>query len=294
MTVPEIIEALTSDVGKFPRAAMEAATAQREEVTPHLLRCLEEAGENPGKLIQRGYVLHIFAIHLLAQFRECRAYPLLVQLLLGLGDKADDAFGDTITEGLARILASLYDGNPGPLKTLVENEQVYEFARGAAVEAFVVLSCTGQVPRETVVDYFRELFQDKLPREHQHVWNDLACAVADLPAPELLPQLEKAYDEGLIDPSIADFDGLKRDALVPAGRKSLGPRYELLHDAIKEMETWVTFEPDQPRSRPARGVKPLLQQEYPNPSSALRAGPKIGRNDPCPCGSGKKYKKCCL
>ena len=26
----------------------------------------------------------------------------------------------------------------------------------------------------------------------------------------------------------------------------------------------------------------------------LNAGPKIGRNDPCPCGSGKKYKKCCL
>ena len=25
-----------------------------------------------------------------------------------------------------------------------------------------------------------------------------------------------------------------------------------------------------------------------------REGPKIGRNDPCPCGSGKKYKKCCL
>ena len=25
----------------------------------------------------------------------------------------------------------------------------------------------------------------------------------------------------------------------------------------------------------------------------VRAGPKIGRNDPCRCGSGKKYKKCC-
>lgn len=24
-----------------------------------------------------------------------------------------------------------------------------------------------------------------------------------------------------------------------------------------------------------------------------RSEPKIGRNDPCPCGSGKKYKKCC-
>jgi preprotein translocase subunit SecA len=25
----------------------------------------------------------------------------------------------------------------------------------------------------------------------------------------------------------------------------------------------------------------------------VRAGPKVGRNDPCPCGSGKKYKQCC-
>lgn len=28
-------------------------------------------------------------------------------------------------------------------------------------------------------------------------------------------------------------------------------------------------------------------------SSYVREGPKVGRNDPCPCGSGKKYKKCC-
>jgi preprotein translocase subunit SecA len=25
-----------------------------------------------------------------------------------------------------------------------------------------------------------------------------------------------------------------------------------------------------------------------------RAAPKVGRNDPCPCGSGQKHKKCCL
>lgn len=27
--------------------------------------------------------------------------------------------------------------------------------------------------------------------------------------------------------------------------------------------------------------------------SVVRAEPKVGRNDPCPCGSGKKHKKCC-
>ena len=29
------------------------------------------------------------------------------------------------------------------------------------------------------------------------------------------------------------------------------------------------------------------------PQPMRRAQPKVGRNDPCPCGSGKKYKKCC-
>jgi preprotein translocase subunit SecA len=32
------------------------------------------------------------------------------------------------------------------------------------------------------------------------------------------------------------------------------------------------------------------QAEAPKP---VRTGAKIGRNDPCPCGSGKKYKRCC-
>jgi SEC-C motif-containing protein len=31
----------------------------------------------------------------------------------------------------------------------------------------------------------------------------------------------------------------------------------------------------------------------PKPKQVVRKGPKIGRNAPCPCGSGKKYKKCC-
>ena len=29
------------------------------------------------------------------------------------------------------------------------------------------------------------------------------------------------------------------------------------------------------------------------PKTVIRTGPKVGRNEPCPCGSGKKYKHCC-
>ena len=33
--------------------------------------------------------------------------------------------------------------------------------------------------------------------------------------------------------------------------------------------------------------------QAPTPQTVVRTGPKVGRNEPCPCGSGRKYKKCC-
>lgn len=41
-----------------------------------------------------------------------------------------------------------------------------------------------------------------------------------------------------------------------------------------------------------RGVTEIAKLNLPN-KPVSRATPKIGRNDPCPCGSGKKYKNCC-
>lgn len=37
-----------------------------------------------------------------------------------------------------------------------------------------------------------------------------------------------------------------------------------------------------------------LYKEQKKSTTFVREGKKIGRNDPCPCGSGKKYKKCCM
>ena len=41
---------------------------------------------------------------------------------------------------------------------------------------------------------------------------------------------------------------------------------------------------------PLKQVNKVSIKEYPETQKQK----KIGRNDPCPCGSGKKYKKCCL
>jgi len=49
----------------------------------------------------------------------------------------------------------------------------------------------------------------------------------------------------------------------------------------------IGIEPDKPED--ISDVERLL-----NPPTIRKGEPKVGRNDPCPCGSGLKFKKCCL
>jgi uncharacterized protein YecA (UPF0149 family) len=40
-----------------------------------------------------------------------------------------------------------------------------------------------------------------------------------------------------------------------------------------------------------------MRQNFPEPEPSdtiVREFPRTGRNDPCPCGSGRKFKKCCM
>ena len=71
MTIPAILEKLTPYTGRFPKAAVQAAIAQREAITPHLLQALEDVANAPAEFAGRkDYMLHTFATYLLAQFRE--------------------------------------------------------------------------------------------------------------------------------------------------------------------------------------------------------------------------------
>jgi hypothetical protein len=95
MTIPETLKELEPDTGRFPKKAMQAAIEQREAVTPELLRVLEAVAEDPVTHAGReGYMLHLFALFLLAQFREKRAYPLIVKMFSAPGEAPFDLAGN--------------------------------------------------------------------------------------------------------------------------------------------------------------------------------------------------------
>lgn len=54
--------------------------------------------------------------------------------------------------------------------------------------------------------------------------------------------------------------------------------------SIRQMKKWMKDHEAELRAE---------QGNTPKVETVVHEGPRIGRNDPCPCGSGKKYKKCC-
>jgi len=91
----------------------------------------------------------------------------------------------------------------------------------------------------------------------------------------------------------------QRDPLVEYKRESFELFEEMMNRMEEEIARYVFLTqppPDQtaPRVRAPRAVKlsgPSLEAAV--AVAAAKKGAKVGRNDPCPCGSGKKYKRCC-
>ena len=145
METVEILHQFERFSGKFARAAVEAAVARREEVTPELLRILEGTVDRAAQIDAEGdYMAHLYAMFLLAQFRETRAYPLVLRFALLPEDLQYSLSGDFITENLGQVLASVCGGDLAGIQSLIENESANEWVRGAALSGLVTLVAAGQ------------------------------------------------------------------------------------------------------------------------------------------------------
>jgi hypothetical protein len=271
-----VLKALEYNTGRFPRAALEAAIARREEITPHLLAVVEQAASDIDRLAaDPPYMAHLYAFYLLAQFRERRAYPLIVDFFSIPGEVTLEVTGDFVTESLGRVLASVSGGDMWPMQSLVEDASANEWVRDAALTGMVCLFAAGITPREEVVAYFRSLFRGGLERTYSFVWNGLISSSTLLHPEELMPEIREAFAADMADQMYIDLPWVEqalaegKETTLARLRESL--QYQLIDDTIREMEWWACFDVPPP----------------PRPEK------KVGRNAPCPCGSGRKYKHCC-
>ena len=305
----EVLDSLKYFSKDFPKAAFREVQANRMDFTSDLLESLDYAYENAAKLYEErsNYHLHTYAMYLLAEFREKRAFPYLIALLKLSEDHISFLLGDILTEGFHRILLCAYDNeNLRMLYDIIENEELDEFARNAAVRAYSLLYKEGFVAQEEIISYFRSLINEKLSTE-DCVLTSIVSSVIDTHLVEMIPDVRQLYEDEQVDIFVnGDFD----EFLEWIDKEDQRDQPSYINDAVAELEHWACYNQSPAKKNSDKSTydfgAPIINEEKKDHKQAQKIMPnhkqtqkpmqkqkKPARNAPCPCGSGRKYKKCC-
>ena len=280
--------------GALPVEAINDARADRATMVPLFIAAIERyvAGESDPAV--EDALLLVF--HLLGEWRETSAYRPLAKLLRLPSDEVDAVLGNAMTETSHRVMAAVFDGDPKPLYDLILDRSADEFVRARMCEALAMLARRDQLPRSEVARFLHACHAD-LEQSTCFVWDGWQSAIALLGLVELKPLVERAFRRGYLSPEYSSFEDFQDDLRqviehrAPPEWQSKN-EFELFGDTIEELSHWSWSSRDEDED----DAEDDADDWEPKPPQGPIVNPfkGVGRNDPCPCGSGKKFKKCCL
>ncbi len=221
-----------------------------------------------------------FVAHLLGEKADTASFEDLCTLA-GDPERGSLLFGEAYGAPLPQILVRCFNGDVTPLRSIIESRAADPFLRGGALLVVAYLTATKRVPRPDTHAYLSALFGTLLPQDDEYVWFGWVMAVGLLGFGALAGQVGTVFDRGLIPAQMMRFQDFRAElqsamsdpaSLEGFDEMGIGP----LGSAIAALEDFGAED------------GPPVETPYVNPVRG------VGRNDPCPCGSGKKFKKCCL
>ena len=246
------------------------------------------------------------ALWVLTELKAEEAFPSILKILYQEDDYNDVYFGDFATEQFWEVIYHLGGNQLEALKKRVLASGGW-LNRGLPSATAEQIALHQPARRSEIIDWYRSILdtflamEDGDPALDGEITSWLVIDLIHIQAAELLPQIKALSERGLVyDGFAGDMKSIEKDIVkpVPFSRKrklktSIFERYEdamqwhgyrmKYDEAYKEKNT---YKPKDTDSSSYRSSKPV--------GTIKREGKKVGRNEPCPCGSGKKYKKCCL
>ena len=275
----ELLKEIEYNNGEFPEIQLKEIINRREEFIPELLEILKNAKENYDEILQKpNYFAHIYATFLLAQFKEKQSFKLIIDLVSLPNEISNDIFRDFLTEDLHKILASVCGGDTQPIKKLVEDSNVNEYVRCAAIKSFIALLGEDVISQSEVIEYYKSLFQGKLEREFSQVWNELIYDSCEAGPSELYEHIKKAYKDELVDEDCISLEEV--DGAIKIHDKEKFPNlkdegYAFLKDTIEELSCWECFNRDS--DKPKAHYMPKNKKANKNKKKQVKATKKKQR-----------------
>jgi hypothetical protein len=292
LTIEEVIQEFSRADGAPLKEAIQWSLDHWEEVLPTFLGWFDRSVPVDPETVDPRW----FMTHLAGGKREPRAHAAICRMVRD-ASQVDRILGDSITEDLGRILISTFDGDPGSLMAIIEDEEAEEFVRAQALDALTYLYAHGELPNFDMRAYIGRLSEDLRPRSQSVIWAAWAEAVAHLGYAELTDAVRDKVASGFID----EFDMGQEDfEEILARSREEGPiaalaydRVQPYGDALETIAEWISMSGGDDEYEDEDDSSSLPKDYWPQ-IPAINPLRDVGRNDPCPCGSGKKFKKCCL
>jgi hypothetical protein len=308
---PERIMAeLAETFDRVPEDAIRQAREHREVMIPRLVQAIEKATAKTRRGEKVEDNAHFFALFLLTEFGAREALPAILEAVSLPGEGPFDLFEDAITSNLAWILVKLSDDPLTLIDRLIHNKDLNEYVRWGTAQMYLHLVKGGRMIRAEAVERLRQHLRREMEApEGSLIITELVDVLSSLAPADAYADIKEAFSRELVDESMIGMECVDRSIEADeAGVQQELDRLRVFDDTIEELRQWSSFQPETledpestyspiPRwaSEETTPLSPPPLDEWSNPPQLEpAAGKRAGRNDPCPCGSGKKYKKCCL
>ena len=266
----------------------------------------------------------IHAIYLLGQLRSTEGLPVVLETLSQGEEFIDIWLGDFITGSLWEPLYFMGNNQLDLLKEFVLSPGLYTYARTEVCSSVIQIAQHQPHRKEEVTAWFDDLFSIMVRRDAEEDVVDksfIGLAVYDavkLREPALLPVIEVLFNRGYVDEFLyRSFDKIAEDVAAPPRTDDKRELMNIYDRYQQVVTTWAGYTEDEEDETDDEiwdddegwdddedritGELLAYRDSWPDRETGSGTGhdpephtPKTGRNDPCPCGSGKKYKKCCL
>ena len=267
---------------------------RKKDFIPLLMDILDGAINDPKPFINGEKDSHVPAAILLAQMRVPEVYSRLVSLMSYNEGDIIKLWGDMLTEQYVWMLRDTFNGEAFLLPKLIEERSVSPWSRAMAIKAWSMHYFDGYLSREEITGCFRHLihtiYTGQPNREDVTVLSRIADCIRKHRLEELIDDVKTVYERGGID--TVHYGG--SDKYVNEFNNPIYKPDDLhIEDAVRELERGEWFKEEKfkkEKGEPDHGT----DSEQPQEPQQKHTYSKVGRNDPCPCGSGNKYKNCCL
>ena len=201
-------------------------------------------------------------------------------------------YGDYITDSFWEPLYKLAENNMEQFKEFMFKSGVYTYAKSEVSTAVTQFYFHHFEQRDKILNWYDSILNHYLTSKQDNLIDTdliglMICEIMEADLKELIPVIEKLYDKGFVAQGICgSFKEVKKDF---GDRKISYHKKDILsiYDRYLYIENnWYSYNNEEQDQ--------LFDSNKQNEITYERNEAKIGRNDPCPCGSGKKYKKCCI